>query len=58
MIAKTEEDFNGLKEIGKICGAIRDELVKSTKVGMTTKEIDEIAGVLCEEAGAVSAPKG
>lgn len=58
MIAKTAEDFNGLKEIGKICGAIRDELVKSTKVGMTTKEIDEIAGVLFEEAGAVSAPKG
>ena len=27
LIAKTEEDFNGLKEIGKICGAIRDELV-------------------------------
>jgi len=22
MIAKTEEDFNGLKEIGKICGGI------------------------------------
>lgn len=27
MIAKTEEYFNGLKEIGEICGAIRDELV-------------------------------
>lgn len=58
MIAKTEEDFNGLKEIGKICGSIRDELVKSTKVGMTTKEIDEIAGALFEKTGAISAPKG
>lgn len=58
MIAKTEEDFNGLKEIGKICGAIRDQLVQSTKPGNTTKEIDEIAGELFEKAGAQSAPKG
>lgn len=58
MIAKTEEDFNGLKEIGKICGAIRDELVSRTKPGITTKELDEIAGELFEKAGAESAPKG
>ncbi|TDQ38384.1 type I methionyl aminopeptidase [Aureibacillus halotolerans] len=58
MIAKTEEDFNGLKEIGKICGAIRDELVRSTKPGMTTKELDNLAGELFEKAGAQSAPKG
>jgi len=58
MIAKTEEDFKGLKEIGKICGEIRDELVSRTKPGMTTKKIDEIAGDLFEKAGAESAPKG
>lgn len=58
MIAKTEEDFNGLKEIGKICGAIRDELVHCTKPGITTKELDEIAGEIFEKAGAHSAPKG
>lgn len=58
MIAKTEEDFNGLKEIGKICGTIRDELVQSTKPGITTKALDEIAGVMFEKAGAESAPKG
>ncbi|WP_112180431.1 MULTISPECIES: type I methionyl aminopeptidase [Paraliobacillus] len=58
MIAKTEEDFNGLKEIGKICGAIRDELVLSTKPGITTKEIDEIAGKMFAKAEAQSAPKG
>ncbi len=27
MAAKNKEDFNGLKVIGEICGAIRDELV-------------------------------
>jgi methionyl aminopeptidase len=58
MIAKTEEDFNGLKEIGRICGMIRDELVRRTKPGITTKELDEIAGELFQKEGAVSAPNG
>ncbi|WP_188455768.1 type I methionyl aminopeptidase [Virgibacillus oceani] len=58
MIAKTEEDFNGLKEIGRICGAIRDELVRRSQPGITTKELDEIAGDMFEKAGAQSAPKG
>ncbi|MDQ0200096.1 type I methionyl aminopeptidase [Neobacillus ginsengisoli] len=58
MIAKTPEDFNGLKEIGKIVAAIRDELVQRTVPGITTKELDDIAGELFEKAGAISAPKG
>ena len=58
MIAQTEEDFNGLKEIGGICGAIRDEMVQATKPGITTKELDDIAKELFEKAGAQSAPKG
>ncbi|OAS89433.1 MULTISPECIES: type I methionyl aminopeptidase [Metabacillus] len=58
MIAKTEEDFNGLKEIGKIVAEIRDEMVQKTIPGITTKELDDIAARLFEKAGAVSAPKG
>ncbi|WP_186580962.1 type I methionyl aminopeptidase [Aquibacillus kalidii] len=58
MIANTEEDFNGLKEIGKICGKIRDKLVQCTKPGVITKELDEIARELFDSAGAQSAPKG
>lgn len=58
MIAKTEEDFNGLKEIGKIVASIRDELVQRTIPGVTTKELDDIAGELFHIEGAVSAPKG
>jgi len=58
MIAKTEEDFKGLMEIGKIVAAIRDELVHRTIPGVTTKELDDIAGALFEKHGAISAPKG
>lgn len=58
MIAKTKEDFQGLKEIGRIVAAIRDELVLRTKPGITTKELDEIAGDMFEKEGAISAPKG
>ncbi|MFP7479146.1 type I methionyl aminopeptidase [Terribacillus saccharophilus] len=57
MIAKTEEDFQALKEIGRIVASIRDELVQRTVPGITTKELDEIAGEMFEKEGAVSAPK-
>jgi len=56
MIAKTEQDFEGLKKIGKIVAEIRDAMMKATTPGMTTKEIDEIGGQLFKEKGAVSAP--
>ncbi|MEH7094013.1 type I methionyl aminopeptidase [Neobacillus vireti] len=58
MIAKTEEDFNSLKEIGRIVASIRDELVRRAVPGVTTKELDELAGELFEKEGAISAPKG
>jgi methionyl aminopeptidase len=58
MIAKTADDFEGLKEIGRICAAIRNELVKNTKPGITTKELDEMARELFDKEGAVSAPNG
>ncbi|MGX6444366.1 type I methionyl aminopeptidase [Neobacillus sp. K501] len=58
MIAKTEEDFNGLKEIGRIVASIRDEMVQRTVPGITTKELDNMAGELFEKEGALSAPMG
>ncbi len=56
MIAKTEQDFEGLKKIGKIVAEIREAMKEATTPGMTTKEIDEIGGRLFEEKGAESAP--
>lgn len=58
MIIQTEEDLQGLKEIGKIVAVIRDEMIKMTKPGITTKELDDFAGELFEKYGAVSGPKG
>ncbi|WP_040224941.1 type I methionyl aminopeptidase [Bhargavaea cecembensis] len=58
MIAKTTEEFESLRKIGRIVAEIRDALKDATKPGVTTKELDEIAGRMFEEAGAVSGPMG
>jgi methionyl aminopeptidase len=56
MIAKTEQEIEGLKKIGKIVAEIREALKQATVPGKTTKEIDELAGRLFEEKNAISAP--
>lgn len=58
MIVKTQEEIEALKKIGRICAEIRDAMQAATKPGVTTKELDEIAGRMFEEAGAISGPKG
>ncbi|EPD50208.1 type I methionyl aminopeptidase [Paenisporosarcina sp. FSL H8-0542] len=58
MIAKTTEDFESLKTIGRIVAEIRDVMREATKPGVTTKELDEIAGRMFKEKGAISGPKG
>lgn len=58
MIAKTQEDFDSFKKIGRIVAEIREAMKAATKPGVTTKELDEIAGRMFAEAGAVSGPKG
>src|SRR5690606_30765905 len=58
MIAKTTEDFENLKKIGRICAEIRDALKDAAKPGVTTKQLDDMAGRMFEEKGAVSGPKG
>ncbi|MDX1771004.1 MAG: type I methionyl aminopeptidase, partial [Planococcaceae bacterium] len=56
MIAKTTEDFESLKTIGRIVAEIRDAMRLATKPGITTKELDEIGGKMFEEKGAISGP--
>lgn len=56
MIAKTEQDFEGLKKIGKIVAEIREAMKAAAVPGMSTKELDELGGKLFQEKGASSAP--
>lgn len=56
MIAKTEEDFQGLKKIGRIVAEIREAMKEAAVPGITTKELDELGGRLFKEKGALSAP--
>ena len=42
MIAKTEQEIEALKKIGKIVAEIRETLKEATVPGKTTKEIDEL----------------
>ncbi|MFZ4453627.1 type I methionyl aminopeptidase [Salibacterium aidingense] len=56
MVASTQSDREGLMEAGKIISHIRDEMIASTTPGVTTKELDNIAGRMFEKYGAESAP--
>ncbi|SDJ24625.1 type I methionyl aminopeptidase [Natribacillus halophilus] len=56
MIATTDKDIQGLKEAGRVMADIRDEMIKETKPGVKTIELDEMAGKMFADSGAVSAP--
>lgn len=57
MTVQNQNDIDGLKKIGKIVALTISEMKNHTRVGMTTKELDEIGGELLKRHGAVSAPK-
>ncbi|PJO44139.1 type I methionyl aminopeptidase, partial [Lysinibacillus xylanilyticus] len=54
MIVKTQEEIEAFKKIGRICAEIREAMKAATKPGVTTLELDEIAGRMFAEAGAIS----
>lgn len=58
MIVQTKEELEALKKIGRLCAEIREAMKAATKPGVSTKELDEIAGRMFAEAGAISGPKG
>lgn len=57
MIATTEKDIEMLKKAGRMVAEIRDAMRAATKPGITTKELDELAGRMFAELGGVSGPK-
>ena len=58
MIVTTQEEIQAFKKIGRICAEIRETMKAATVPGVTTRELDEIAGRMFAEAGAISGPKG
>lgn len=56
MSIKNEEELEGLKAVGKAVAITLKKMKEYTKIGMTTKELDDYGGKLLAEFGAVSAP--
>jgi methionyl aminopeptidase len=52
-----QDDFEGMKRIGTIVANCLALLKAATRPGMTTEELDEMAGRYLENQGAISAPK-
>jgi methionyl aminopeptidase len=57
MTVGSQEDIDGLKEIGKIVALTISEMKRHARVGMTTMELDDIGGRFLKSHGAVPAPK-
>jgi len=56
MIASSDKDIEGLKEIGRIVALTIKEMREAVRPGMTTKELDELGGEVLRRHGANSAP--
>ncbi|MEW9673113.1 type I methionyl aminopeptidase [Ammoniphilus sp. 3BR4] len=57
MTIGSQRDIDALKEIGKIVSMTIYEMKRQVRVGMTTKELDEIGGQFLKSHGAMPAPK-
>ncbi|ULL19301.1 type I methionyl aminopeptidase [Paenibacillus sp. H1-7] len=57
MTIGSQQDVDGLKDIGRIVAVTLQEMKRNTKAGMTTKELDELGGSILQSHGAFSAPK-
>jgi methionyl aminopeptidase len=53
----SEEEFERLKAIGRICAIARDTMASALEPGMTTRELDDIGRKVLDEHGARSAPE-
>ncbi len=57
MTIDREDQLDGLKHIGRIVARVLDVMRAAAKPGMTTAELDAIAGKMLEAEGARSAPQ-
>lgn len=57
MIVSSEDELNGLKEIGRLCATAVKVMGAALEPGITTRELDQIGRRILEDAGAQSAPE-
>ena len=57
MIVSSEDELNGLKDIGRICATAVKTMAAALEPGITTRELDQIGRKVLEDAGAQSAPE-
>ena len=57
MTAESAIDIKNLKNVGRVCAETLRRMMKLTRAGMTTRELDEIGGELLAAEGARSAPQ-
>ncbi len=57
MIVSSEDELNGLKEIGRLCATAVKVMGAALEPGITTRELDQIGRRILEDAGAHSAPE-
>ncbi len=56
MIIKTKDELDAMREIGAICANVLKKMGQILEPGLTTKELDAMAGEMFAAEGAVSAP--
>jgi methionyl aminopeptidase len=57
MTAESENDILYLKAVGRLCAEVLRKMIKQTRPGVTTAELDEIGRELLAAGGAHSAPQ-
>ena len=57
MTADSQKDIEYLKAVGRVCAETLRKMMGQTRVGMTTRELDEIGRTFLEAEGARSAPQ-
>lgn len=57
MIISSQDEFDKMREIGRICARALQSMSEALRPGITTRELDEIGRKVLEAAGARSAPE-
>src|ERR1044071_9099981 len=57
MTAESAIDIQNIKAIGRVCAETLRRMMKATRAGMPTRELDEIGRTFLEAEGAKSAPQ-